>query len=469
MKTHWTFLLALAAPWVPPVAAEDAQPAAPPPRIVFIALDAVPYEVVAELTDEERGEAAIFRRFKPPVPLISTFPSTSNLAFGGILERLGVEHSPGYESRFFDRRANRRRGGGPRSYFRIRFPWRDFFDWRTTSLFRKTMRGFHPVRSNLRAIDRSLEAFLASEQRVYFIYYGGTDLLGHMHGPRALEAVLRGLDRDLEELRRRTPNQPFYAVLFSDHGQAGGTPLKNVRRDLKQALAAAGYRVAGRLRGPRDVVFMPYGLVSSLVLFTREGEERPVAEIAASTAGVEFCVAASAGGWRVESRRGSAEIRRRDGDGIPRWSYRRLSGDPLQLGPLLAAAGDGEVWRSDRWWLRATRDRAFPDPLYRISRAFDLVDNPASVICSLAPGHMYGAIKTELLARISIGRLRWTHGALERQASLGFVLSDLPGWQPDGAVRFSDALAPFARPAGLEVIRAQAEAARAADRSRSGH
>ena len=54
---------------------------------------------------------------------------------------------------------------------------------------------------------------------------------------------------------------------------------------------------------------------------------------------------------------------------------------------------------------------------------------------------MYGSKTTELGSRLSVGRLRWTHGALHREASLGFFMSNVESWKPDGPVRFDEALA----------------------------
>ncbi len=53
---------------------------------------------------------------------------------------------------------------------------------------------------------------------------------------------------------------------------------------------------------------------------------------------------------------------------------------------------------------------------------------------------MYGAAYTVFGSRISTGRLRWTHGSMPREPSLGFVMSDVPGWQAPDAVRFDQAL-----------------------------
>lgn len=94
------------------------------------------------------------------MPLISTFPSTTSLAFAGILEPLGLDRSPGYEAKFFDWDRRRVRGGGLISYNRIPFPWHEFWDWKLPSLWAKLTSGVHPIQVCYRSIERSLEALL---------------------------------------------------------------------------------------------------------------------------------------------------------------------------------------------------------------------------------------------------------------------------------------------------------------------
>ena len=139
-----------------------------------------------------------------------------------------------------------------------------------------------------------------------------------------------------------------------------------------------------------------------------------------------------------------------DGSGLIRrhptkeefWSYESEGRDPLRLDEAL---GDrrGQPWLSDSEVFAATRTAEYPDPFHRISRCFDLVENPASVVCSLDRDSMYGSRMTAIASRLSVGRLRWTHGALHAEASLGFLMSDVEGWQPGSAVRFDEALEPF--------------------------
>ena len=85
----------------------------------------------------------------------------------------------------------------------------------------------------------------------------------------------------------------------------------------------------------------------------------------------------------------------------------------------------------------ATTDDLYPDPFHRIASSFAQVENPASVVCSVARGYMFGARVTAMGSRLSVGRLKWTHGALDHDASLGFLMSDVPSWRAarTGALR----------------------------------
>ena len=56
---------------------------------------------------------------------------------------------------------------------------------------------------------------------------------------------------------------------------------------------------------------------------------------------------------------------------------------------------------------------------------------------------MYGAGSTAALATLGKGKLRWTHGALNSAATMGFLMSDAADWQPPDVVRYDEALLPF--------------------------
>lgn len=435
--------------------------AAQPPRRLMIVLDAVPYSTVAELTDPARGAAALFQGFKGPVPLISTFPSSTSVALTGLLESYGLERSPGYEARFFDWQRRRVRGGGPISYFRVEFAWRRFFDVNRRGVAGSMLEAVRPVRWGLRRLEKAIDDFAASDQPAFSIYIAATDTAAHLLSPDALAELFEDLDRKLGEVRGRLPAGSFEVVIFSDHGMAGGVPLRNVWRPLRRDLREAGYRYRNRLRGPRDVVLTPYGLVSSFEAYVEEASQPEVAGVLAAVGGVDFCVYRRGAEWVLRDRAGEAVLWRRPGRSGPDWSYRPASSDPLGFAGLLdagtlgsgplgsgvpgkrqGAKGEGEGWATDDAWFEASLSTPYPDAFHRLARAFELVENPASILCSLAPGHMFGARRTELASRLK-GRLKWTHGALERDATLGFLMSDVASWEPPAWARFDRALLPF--------------------------
>ena len=208
---------------------------------------------MAELTDPARGEQALFPGFSGPAAMVSSFPSTTNVAMVGLLAPFGATPSPGYEPRFFDHAANRLRGGGAISYHRLVFPWRQVFDWQNSGLVSGMVGKLTPLHSTDDEIDAALDAFAASPQPVYLIYVGDTDGIGHLKGPPPFAPSSPALDAGLRRLHEQGVR--FHTVLFSDHGMAGGpAPLVNVRQGVRRALRAAGFTVRPRLRDPGDAV-----------------------------------------------------------------------------------------------------------------------------------------------------------------------------------------------------------------------
>jgi hypothetical protein len=409
-----------------------------PPRVLFIAVDAVPFATMAESAADERNQ--FLRSLRGPVPLISTFPSTTSLALAAILEPIGVHGSPGYEAKHYDRASNRVSGGGLFDY--EPFPWREFFDWKVDTLFRKAVSAIRPIKAARQDIRESLDAFLASDRPVYFVYYDTTDSAGHLKSPKGLLPILAELDHRLADARRDHPDDPFWTVIFSDHGMDGGKALRNTRAAVARALREGGFRLTTSIAGDGDVVIVPFGLVSSFVAYTAAGREEDAAGAITAAEGIDLCVTQTADGFRLESQRGRALIHRQPTD-PPQWGYEWTGEDPLWLSPDLhrSFAGGGSIADGDLF--AATTDELYPDPFHRIASSFDQVENPASVVCSVERGYMYGAKITALGSRVSVGHLKWTHGALEYDASLGFLMSDVPSWKALGPVRFDHALAPF--------------------------
>lgn len=421
------------------LAAAGASRLAAAERTLYIALDAVPLREVERAMED--GARPLFQSFQGPVPMISSFPSSTSVAMSGLLAPFGLQRSPGYEARFFDWDEGKVRGGGPVSYFRIRFDWREFFDWRRKGPVRNAVQAVRPVHASLQELDGAVAEFLHSHEPAYFVYVAATDTAAHLVGPDSLQPVFVELDRLLTAAHADPAVTPFSTVVFSDHGIAGGKPLVNVLPSVKRELERLGFEVVSALRDGRSAVLTPYGLVSSFEVYTHESYRKEVAERLARLPGVDLCVRRQGGGWVVDDEKGAATFRRRKGPRGDEWLYEPYASDPLALAPVATELDGG--WLEDGALLVATADAVYPDPLHRMARTFDLVDNPASVVCSLEPGYMYGAVTTERAAWLRGGRLQWTHGALYREATLGFVISDDPSWRPPVAARFDSALLPF--------------------------
>ncbi len=443
MKTR--ILRAAAVVWVL-LACPSAGAPAPAERTLFLVLDCVPYSLVKRLTDPELGDAAMFQGLKGPIPLISSFPSTTSVALSGILEPFGLGISPGYEARFFDWNKRKVRGGGLLSFYRIDFPWRDFFDWNRKGPIRRMFGAARPIKSSIAWLDRSIGEFLDSDQSEFFVYIGSTDTLVHLRGPEALVEVFEALERLLAEARRKQPARPFRVVILSDHGIAGGEPLQNIWRAVRRQLKDGGWNPVQKIRHDSDVALSPFGLVSSFEAYVDSQNTREVARLLADVPGVELCTLPEAGGWTVFGESAEAHIKNRLSGGQSEWSYESKQGDPLGYLPILDRLRNApnEFWFEDSRWLEASALADYPDALYRIARTYDLVANAASIACSLKRGFMFGAPKTGLAAKPAKGRLAWTHGALRRADTLGFIMSDRDDWNPPAAVRFDASLVPFA-------------------------
>ena len=206
--------------------------------------------------------------------------------------------------------------------------------------------------------------------------------------------------------------------------------------------------MARSLRNDNDVVIVKFGLLSSFVLYTKKDIETKVASVLVLVPGVDLCVLPHDQGWQVASARGDALIQRKQGPAGELWSYQILSGDPLDYSSMVVvfkerAADETKTWFPDEWWFDASKDHFYPDALYRLAEGFALVENPASMLCSNSPGYMFGSLFTERVAIPTVGSLKWTHGALYRDATFGFLMSDIPDWPVVDVVRFDRALAPL--------------------------
>jgi len=236
------------------------------PRRLVIVLDGVPYQTIAELRAEGR-----FRRFKNPARMISMFPSLTNVA---MIEILQAEDSPGYEDHYYDREQNRllgaiqdRLNGGKF----IRSSFRKTFDYHAPAFKGSLAYVAAPLGTiavahlDLSAFRKSFREFCGKSDAPLFVaYIGETDSLAHLGGRKPLKALLRTLDRTVEELISESGGR-LEVEMFSDHGNnyADYTEVK-----LNDAINSAGFRTEKSLKDARRVVLTKYGLVGTSTLST---------------------------------------------------------------------------------------------------------------------------------------------------------------------------------------------------------
>lgn len=348
-------------------------PGTRPARRVLIAIDAVPHAVFARLQRE-----GLFRGFFPAARLVAPFPSLTNVGYTAVLKTGAVL---GYEDRYYLPDENRVGGGiGERlgGKFHHVAPFHALFDWEPPALWGAAIYWFPMTisRKELRKIEQLLHA---SPDPELVLYFGGTDALGHVRGWQGLEACLRLVDQVLRGFLAAGGGERG-VVLFSDHGI---TAAPSRRIDLAAALARGGFRLVESLERPRDVVAPAYGLVGGIPLYAACGEEAAVARAVAEAEGVDFAA------WR-------------DGDGDA------------------AVAGDG---RADPL---ARPDEDYPDLRARVHDGLRrYAAHPASVLVSLKDGWHYGSGLFDYLAR-----MRGTHGSATRDATLGFVASNVDPLPP---------------------------------------
>ena len=134
-------------------------------RTLIVLLDAIPYAAVERITNPSVGETALFQDLKGPVPIVSTFPSGTNVAIPGLFAPFGVGVSPGYENRHYDWARNTVRGGGVISYYRIEFPWRGFFDVTRTGIAVGGLNALNPVQGSIEQLRKGIDGFVASAKK----------------------------------------------------------------------------------------------------------------------------------------------------------------------------------------------------------------------------------------------------------------------------------------------------------------
>ncbi len=418
------------------------------PRTLILALDGVPFAAV-----QRAREQGAFAAWSEPVPLISTFPSLTNVAFTALFQPFDVGAANGYEIRYFDLERNGFVGGTPFGYEGRVFAWRDVFDVTGTTLGGKLSNYTRPVKRVWHEIEQAEQVLLASSQELILAHVGGTDALLHLRGYGPIVEFLAGLDDRLVELKRSHLEQrgrPLRVVLLSDHGNSE----RKVRfaKWIRRRLGRAGLEVTDRLEQDNDVVTATFGLVNYGALHLAADRAETAALAVVKHKAVELAAWASAdGAASVVGKRGRGEIAWRRTPTARHFSYSVEGDDPLRLRGAVGRMEQSGLFDADGFaaeadWLRESAYEYFPDPLRRLADGLTApyVTNRATVLFSLKPGYAWGWKSGFASSWLKGGRLEGTHGGLDRASSLGVLMSDDPALAAAAPVHVDDAMARFA-------------------------
>lgn len=418
-------------------------------RTLLLALDAVPYRVAAAAV-----AAGAFAGWTRPSALVAPFPSLTHPGFAALFAPFGVAPSWGYEVRHFDREANRVVGGNPLTYRHRVPPWAVLLDAPHRGVVAKVANYVSSPRAARREVAQAVEAVLASPHDVVLAYVGATDGVTHLYPDDSLVQLLVGLDAVLADLTRRHAaerRRPLRLVLFSDHG-CGRAPV-HYTGSLRPLLRDAGLRVVDRLERPDDVVAPTFGIVNYGASFQLDGTPADAAAEALSAhPAVELAAYLPRPGTvQVLGHAGRCRVRWRGSGLASTFCYDDDGGDVLGLDEAvrrLDEAGrlDADGYAAADEWLQATAGAAYPDPLRRLVDALagDRVRSRASVLLSLGPGWSWGWRSAFAGGMVRSGRLKGTHGGLDRESTLGFLLVSDPTVGVPAVVAADRALAPFA-------------------------
>ena len=388
------------------------------PRRLILILDGVPFDTIEKLRAEGR-----FKRFTAPARMVATFPSSTNPS---LVEILHTENAPGYEDHFYDRAQNRLNGNIADRFNGSKFiarTYRQGFDYHAAAALGGMAYVSAPFSTLITAqldLASLKNSFRKSDAQVFLGYVGATDSLAHLGGERMLKALLRTLDRTVEDLAAEAErnNSQLEVELLSDHGNR----YDNYRHvKLNDALQQAGFNAVKSLKQNGDVVLPRYGLVGSAQLFTFAGEKESVAAACLKADGVDFALYYQGdNSLALVSQRGRARLSHSNNQ----FKYEDLGGDPLRLNAIIEtmrASGqlDAAGFADREAWFFSTQSHDYLDPVRRAFDAFDThVKNRADVVISFQDGWLLGSPFMTTFATMQA-----THGNLLRGESLGFAMS----------------------------------------------
>ena len=399
----------------------DAIPMSACRHVIFI-LDGFGYDTVEAYQRE--GHLGLFYA---PRRVISTFPPMTELALDDVFHAV---RSLGYESVYYDHRANRIVGGDNDYISLAGEGWVRAMAYRANVLLDPAAYILPDVLFN-QELSEVAKLFDRRDRKELPIYLVSTAGMSTRHGLEGQRQVLAAIDRLSQEMVWKTRGM-VKITLFSDHGH---TLTECVRLDFRKYLSEKGWRIVTRLEGPRDVALMEFGLITYEAFATRDPPA--LAATVLQHPGVDLVTYPDGEAVIVEKTDGRARVERRG----ERYRSVAEKGDPLELADIVAkmkadSVMDKDGFAEDAEWFKRTVMHRYPDAPNRLWRAFNsLVENPADLIASLKPQYYAGLAAQAFWVPVMAS----THGSLDRRDSIAFIMSTAgPLLPPDTAIRSRD-------------------------------
>lgn len=403
------------------------------PQRLIIAMDGISYRDMKALQEgvvysnfwgvvRRRGFSSD-EGFFPVSRMISTFPSTSDVAWTDIF---GNRPLPGYQRTYYSVAANSEVAvNGLTSTMEHERQ----MDWQSESDLTRSMGYIYSVHVYDLELHELINSFWndGGTNANFYAYIRSSDDAQHMD--RDVFTLLYTLDQKLRDLRARykaVEGHDLQILIISDHGHnhAG----RGERVQIIPFLEKNGYRVGESIQNSNDVVLPTSGIEDWIEIHNAPAETERLAGKLVNLKGADLVTA------RIEPHRflvlNSANER-----AIIDWNptndtfrYSVVSGDPLRYRPIvqrLTHEGklDAHGFAAADEWMNATMTNHYPLALQRIVRGLTSVTlNPATILVSLNNHYVHAAALINAGSRLeSTGS---THGALDDINSMGIILSN---------------------------------------------
>jgi len=372
-------------------------------RHLVLILDGVGLDLISEFYADGH-----FRMFYPPSRIITPYPSMTDIC---LTQVLGTRRPIAYEARYFDRDTNRMVGGSQAYLDGTNEPHLYLFDY-TASTTDRGLGFLWPGYIYGKEIGDARRAFEQSTDPEFIAYFGSAAGLGTRDGRKGHAEVLEKIERLINYVIWDSRGN-VTITLMSDHGHSytAAKPWP-----VSKHLANKGWKLSDHLDGSnRTAVQTRFGLVT----FASFNTLKP-ADLAGDLLGCDgIDIISYTDGDRVAAMNvygQKAVIRHRNG----RFAYEPVTGDPLMLGNVLAQlTPDAAGYYDARELAVATAWHVYPAPLQRLWEGhFTVVDEPANVLVSLRNDTFTGSDGFAGSVKVAS-----THGSLNRQNTLGFVMS----------------------------------------------